>query len=183
MLKKKFILVLIIIIFSIYVVGAIVDYFEFKSVRTSYSKKVIFEFDFSASFDAATIGPGESVYINPYITNNSTELMYVFIRVDMPFIEGDPLYTINVNDDWSLIEQKEGVLVYAYASPNMYVLSPGENTSILANKMTMKNISVVDYSSIEDINVTFTAYAMACNNVGDDPNEAWNIMKELCNID
>ena len=49
--------------------------------------------------------------------------------------------------------------------------------------MTMKNISVVDYSSIEDINVTFTAYAMACNNVGDDPNEAWNIMKELCNID
>ena len=80
MLKKKFILVLIIIIFSIYVVGAIVDYFGFKSVRTSYSKKVIFEFDFSASFDAATIGPGESVYINPYITNNSTELMYVFIR-------------------------------------------------------------------------------------------------------
>ena len=46
-----------------------------------------------------------------------------------------------------------------------------------------KNISVVDYSNIEDINVTFTAYAMACNNVGDDPNEAWNIMKALCNID
>ena len=109
--------------------------------------------------------------------------MYVFIRVDMPFIEGDPLYTLNVNNDWRLIEQKEGALVYAYASPNMYVLSPGENTSILANKMTMKKISVVDYSSIEDINVTFTAYAMACNNVGDDPNEAWNIMKALCNID
>lgn len=104
--------------------------------------------------------------------------MYVFIRVDMPFIEGDPLYTLNVNNDWRLIEQKEGVLVYA-----LYVLSPGENTSILATKMTMKNILVVDYSSIEDINVTFTAYVMACNNVGDDPNEAWNIMKELCNID
>ena len=57
------------------------------------------------------------------------------------------------------------------------------NTSILTTKMTMKNISVVDYSSIEDINVTFTAYTMAYNNVGDDPNEAWNIIKELCNID
>ena len=107
--------------------------------------------------------------------------MYVFIRVDMPFIEDDPLYTLNVNNDWRLIEQKEGVLVYAYANPNMNVLSPGENTSVLANKMTMKNISVVDYSSIEDINVTFTAYVMACNNVGDDPNEAWNIMKALYN--
>lgn len=69
----------------------------------------------------------------------------------MPFIEGDPLYTLNVNNDWRLIEQKEGVLVYAYASPNMYVLTPGGNTSILATKMTMKNISVVDYSSIEGV--------------------------------
>ena len=117
MLKKKFILVLIIIIFSIYVVGAIVDYFGFKSVRTSYSKKVIFEFDFSASFDATIIGLGESVYINPYITNNSTELMYVFIKVDMPFIEGDPLYTINVNDDWILIEQKRRCIGLCICKP------------------------------------------------------------------
>lgn len=183
MINKKVVTSFIVLLVSITVLGAIVDYFGFKSERTSFSKKVIFEFDFSASFNSATIGPGESVYISPYVTSYATEPMYVFIRVEMPFISGSPLYSLNIDGDWSLIEQNEGIFVYAYANPNMIIVSPGDSTTFLANKMTMEPISVVDYAGIDDINVTFTAYTIACNNIGDNPNEAWEIMKSLCNID
>ena len=50
----------------------------------------------------------------PVIYNDATEDMFVFIRVDMPFVDGSPLYTFEVDRDWTQVESDEGVVVYAY---------------------------------------------------------------------
>lgn len=59
------------------------------------------------------VGPGDSFSVNPVIYNDATEDMFVFIRVDMPFVDGSPLYTFEVDRDWTQVESDGGVVVYA----------------------------------------------------------------------
>lgn len=182
--KKKVIALLIILILSITFIGAFTNYFKFKSERTNFTKKVIFEFDFSTSIGDVEIGPGESVNINPYVKSNASLPMYVFIRVQMPVVSLGPLYSITPNAEWVLVEEEGSYLTYAYAIDDaMIILGPEESTNALANKMTMKRISLSEFAGLDDINVSFIAYTIAVgDHVPTAPNEAWTYLKELCNL-
>ena len=147
-----------------------------------FSKKVIFLFDLGIGMSAGEVGPGDSVSVNPVVTNSATEDMYVFVKIQMPEWDGPPLYTFHAGDAWVLVESGEGVVVYAYANPELTVLSPGDSTFALTNQMNMRSISNAEYAAIDDINVTGTGYAVGIEDVSTNPEEAWNECKEIGNL-
>lgn len=160
-------------------INAVTRYYAFRSESSDFAKKHIFAFELITGLGFSELGPGDSVSVRPMIRSNSTEEMYVFIDVRMPFHGGLPLYDFAVDEDWTLVESTEGSLVYAYANSGMETLFPGDETSILTNRLTMKSIPVYEYAYIEDVNVTFYAYGIGVEDVPANPESAWEIAKEL----
>ena len=158
---------------------AIMNLFVSKSVTTSFTKKQIFRVDFNTGLNGGEVGPGDSFSVNPVIYNDATEDMFVFIRVDMPFVDGSPLYTFEVDRDWTQVESDGGVVVYAYTagSEGMTALTPGESTTALTEQMTMRSITNAEYAGIDDINITLTGYAIGVEDVPTVPEEAWEHCK------
>ncbi|MGN0906427.1 MAG: hypothetical protein ACI4NM_04705 [Bullifex sp.] len=155
--------------------------YGFRSEKTGYTKKVIYSFDFSTSFISTELGPGDTVTIRPYVKSESSVPICVFIKVEMPYIAGAPLYTMNVSSEWMEVENSSGTIVYAYGNSEMTPLEPGDSTTYLANAMRMRSISIADYAGLNDINATFTAYTMEFvqETTPTDPSEAWTMMKEV----
>ena len=132
------------------------------------------------------IGPGDSFSASPVIYNNSTEEMYVFIEMKMPYSFNELeefFYDFDFCEDWILVESKEGAIIYAYANSEMFVLQPGESTTPLTTEMSMKQISYEEYAFIDDINFTITDYAIGIDEVSTNPIEAWNICKLIGNME
>ena len=160
---------------------AITNLFSMKSYTTSFTPKQIFQFDFNTGLNGDVVGPGDFFSVNPVIYNDATEDMFVFIRVDMPFVDGSPLYTFEVDRDWTQVESDEGMVVYAYTagSEGMTALTPGESTTALSEQMTMRSITNAEYAGIDDINITLTGYAIGVENVPTVPEEAWVYCKSI----
>ena len=167
---------------TVIVAYAITNLFFTQSRTTGFSKKVIFQFDLGIGTSAEEVGPGDSISVNPVVTNSATEDMYVFVKIQMPEWDSSPLYTYLVDDAWTLVESESGAVVYAYANPEMTVLSPGDSTFALTNQMTMRSISNAEYAVIDDINITITGYAIGTEDVSTNPKDAWNECKEIGNL-
>ena len=167
---------------AVVVAYAITNLFFMKSVSTSFTKKQIFQFNLNTGLNSAEVGPGDSFPVNPVIYNDATEDMFVFIQVDMPFVDGSPLYTFEVDRDWTQVESSSGTVVYAYGSEEMSALTPGESTSALTNEMTMRSITNAEYADIDDINITIIGYAVGTDGVSATPAESWNECKLIGNI-
>ena len=164
---------------AVVVAYAITNLFFMKSYTTSFTKKQIFQFNLNTGLNSAEVGPGDSFPVNPVIYNDATEDMFVFIRVDMPFVDGSPLYTFEVDRDWTQVESDGGVVVYAYTagSEGMTALTPGESTTALTEQMTMRSITNAEYAGIDDINITLTGYAIGVEDVPTVPEEVWEHCK------
>ena len=158
---------------------AIMNLFVSKSVTTSFTKKQIFRFDFNTGLNGGEVGLGDSFSVDSFIYNDATEDMFVFIRVDMSFVDGLPLYTFEVDSGWTQVESDGGMVVYAYTdgSECMTVLTPGESTTALTEQLTMRSITIAEYAGIDDINITFTGYAIGVEDVPTVPEEAWEHCK------
>lgn len=165
------------------VVYAITSLFFTNSETSKLSKKTVFQFDLTTDMTATDVGPGDSFYVKPVVYNDATEEMYVFIQVDMPITADGALYTFDIDDEWISVDDHDGTIIYAYASPEeMAALQPGDSTSALTEQMTMSEISNADYAAIEDINITITGYAIGTEDVSANPAEAWNQCKLIGNI-
>ena len=142
-------------------------------------RKNVFEFDLNVDAALTEMGSGDSMNVLPVIENTLTEEMYVFIEVDIPDVNGEPLYTLVANEEWSLVETKADSNVYAYGNDQMTVLHPGETTSELTSMITMKNISNVDYVYVDNINISFNEYGIDINSVVSNSENVWNECKAL----
>lgn len=167
---------------TVIVAYAITNLFYSQTTTTEFSKKVIFQFDLDIGMSTGEVGPGDSILVNPIVTNSATEEMYVFLKIQMPEWDGSPLYTFQADDQWVLIESANGTAVYAYGNPEMMILNPGESTSALTNQMVMRSISNAEYAAIDDINITVTCYAIGTEGVATNPADAWNECKTIGNI-
>ncbi|MCI7181490.1 MAG: hypothetical protein MSA26_13185 [Lachnospiraceae bacterium] len=161
---------------------AIMSLFFTKSETSKLSKKTVFQFDLSTDMEATKVGPGDSFDVKPVIYNDATEEMYVFIQVDMPTTADGILYSFDVDDEWCVVSEDDGTVVYAYGSTEMTILAPGDSTSALTNQMTMKSISNAEYAAIDDINITITGYAMGTEDMSTNPVDAWNECKTIGDI-
>ena len=180
--KKKLAVTIFIVLFlSVFVVGAITEFFASKSVTVTVTKKKYFRFDFELALDNAELGPGDSVAVNPIVKSDSTEEMYVFMKVTNPSVNNVPLYTYDVDDSWIVVDDSmTNAIVYAYASSDsMAPLSPGEETNCLTNKMTMRDISIPEYASIDNIDFTFEVFAVGTEGIDMNPTDAWAEAKQL----
>lgn len=129
------------------------------------------------------VGPGDSFSVRPVIFNDATEEMYAFVEIKMPTIDDRFLYTFDTDNEWTIVENRFGTVVYAYgSSTDMTVLSPGESTVALTNQMTMQSISNAEYAAVDDINFTITGYAIGIKDVSTNPTDAWNECKTIGNI-
>lgn len=184
-MRKKIITVGVwtgILMAMVIVVYAVTNLFYTQSSITEYSKKVIFQADLDIGMSTGEVGPGDSILVNPIVTNSATEEMYVFVKIQMPEWDGSPLYTFQADDQWGLVESANGTVVYAYGNPELTTLSPGESTSALTNQMVMQSISNAEYAAIDDINITVTCYAIGTKDVATNPVDAWNECKTIGNI-
>lgn len=172
----------VILVTTVVAAYAISNLFYTKTSRTEYTKKVIFQFDLDIGMSTGEVGPGDSILINPIVTNSATEEMYLFMMIQMPEWDGAPLYTFDADEQWTLIESAGGTAVYAYGNPEMIILNPGESTSALTNQMVMRAISNAEYATIDDLNITFKGYAIGIEGVSSDPANAWNECKAIGEI-
>ena len=158
---------------------AMTQLFATRSVTSNLSKKTIFEIVLNEDLQSAQIAPGESFTVSPSVTNDATEDMYVFIKVEAPEYNTDSLYTYIVDGSWTLVDDNAGIKVYAYANGTMLTLSPGDTTTTLTDQMTMRSITNAEYAAYTDINVTITGYAIGTDGVSTDPVTAWSECKEI----
>ena len=73
---------------------------------------------------ATKVGPGDSLDVKPVIYNDATEEMYVFIQVDMPTTADGTLYSFDVDDEWCVVSEDDGTVVYTYGGTEMTILAP-----------------------------------------------------------
>ena len=156
---------------------ALVTYITTMTQTSSFTKKEYFEMSGSEIFAASSeVGPGETVSINPMITSESSVDMYVFIKVEMPRYSSGGLYDLTVNDGWSMAESgvvdNKWIEVYRYDTE----LKPDQSTTVLANKMTMKNMTLAEFAENEEIDVSMTGYACRTTDVAG-IDEAWDYIK------
>jgi len=179
-MKKRFSIILITLAFlmtTTVVAYALVTYITTMTQTSSFTKKEYFEMSGSEIFSASSeVGPGEMVSINPTITSMSSVDMYVFIKVEMPCYSSGGLYDLIVNDGWSLVESGESngtwVEVYRYDSE----LKPDQSTTVLANKLTMVNMTLAEFVEVEEIDVSMTGFACRVSDVAG-IDEAWDYIK------
>lgn len=156
---------------------ALVTYITTKTQTSVFTKKEYFEMSGSEIFsESSAVGPGEKVSINPMITSMSSVDMYMFIKVEMPVFNDAGLYELNVDASWSMVESGESnntwVEVYQYDSE----LKPDQSTTVLANKLTMVNMTLAEFAEIEEIDVSMTGYACRVADVAG-IDEAWDYIK------
>ena len=156
---------------------ALVTYITTKTQTSSFTKKEYFEMSGSEIFsESSEVGSRDTVTINPIITSESSVDMYVFIRVEMPVFNDTGLYELNVDTGWSMVESGESngtwVEVYRYDSE----LKPDQSTTVLANKLTMKNMTLAEFAEVSDVNVSMTGFACRVADVAG-IDEAWDYIK------
>ena len=167
---------------TVIVAYAITTLFLAKSQTTVLSKKKIFQFNLNTNLVSGDVGPGDSFSVIPVIYNDATEDMYVFIQIDMPTVADSSLYSFEVDDEWCVVNEENGKVVYAYGNSDMTVLNPGDSTTALTQHMIMKKISNAEYADIDDINITITGYAIGIEDVSTVPIDAWNQCKAIGNL-
>ena len=156
---------------------AISNWFSSIGSQTSdFDRKTYFEFTTNSFFtESGEIGPGESKSINPVVTSNSSVDAYVMMRVEMPEVSGSGLYEINTGDAWSLAESGtvdgQWVEVYLYGE----ALGPEASTSPLGSTVTMKEIGMGEYGSLEDLNISMAAHAVGTDD--EEMENAWTDIK------
>ena len=64
------------------------------------------------------------------------------------------------------------VEVYQYDSE----LKPDQSTTVLANKLTMVNMTLAEFAEVSEIDVSMTGYACRVSDVAD-IDEAWDYIK------
>lgn len=166
---------------------ALTGLYRTTSQSLGLQKKTIFEFNLETSVtsDQLEIGPGESISVSPAVYNDATEDMYVFVEIQMPYIDEGPLYDFVVDEQWQLIESKSVSSIYmktyAYISDadNMCPLNPGDTTPSLTDSMQMKSITNAEYAIIDSIDVVITGYVIGTEDVSTNPREAWEICKYM----
>ena len=92
-----------------------------KCETSKLSKKTVFQFDLSTDMAATKVGPGDTFDGKPVIYNDAAEEMYVFIQLDMPTTADGTLYSFDVDDEWCVVSEDDGTVVYAYGSTEMTI--------------------------------------------------------------
>ena len=164
------------------IVYAITSLFFTNSETSKLNKKTVFQFNLTTDMSATEVGPGDSFDVKPVVYSDATEEMYVFIQVDMPTTVDGALFLFDTDNDWCVVCEDSGKVVYAYGDTEMAVLSPGESTSALTKQMTMRSISNAEYAAVDDIDITITGYAIGIKDVATNPTDTWNECKSIGNI-
>ena len=177
--KKIAVFVVLVALSCVVFVGAFTRWFATRSETLTISRKEAFLMDFSSTFSGSEAGPGDEVAVEPKILSDATLPMYVFMKVTMPFIEEEPLYDYDVNSEWIEVEIDGNSIIYAYGSHDqLTVLAPGDETTPLTEKVVMKSVTNAQYAYIEDLDISFVAYAIGTDDVPTVPSDAWTQLKE-----
>ncbi|MBR1848953.1 MAG: hypothetical protein IJ791_06900 [Lachnospiraceae bacterium] len=157
-------------------------YLFYKSQRqeSDYLSKEIFEFNVNEFFEEkGEIGPGDSKTINPIVTSDSTVESFVVIVVKMLKFGDGGLYVIEKNDDWAMVQSWSDENFWFEAYQYNYTLFPGESTTPLGDKVTMVEMTGLEYGNLGELKIWMTAYA--CGTEGEDMWSAWGSIDNYLN--
>ena len=108
---------------------AISSYITNKSYEEIVDPDRRFEMDLSGKKSPGAMGPGDSMSIEPTITNTGNTKMYVFMRININTVNDKPVYTFTpaAGSNWTKVDT--GVadeIVYCYGDPSTLAVGQSE---------------------------------------------------------
>ena len=99
--------------------------------------------------------PGDTFQLTQTITNESTEDVYVFVRVDT---EGNAYSISEVSDGWTVVKEADGVILLAYGSAGAMV-EIGPDVEVEFGGVLTLDVSNKEFSELNDSALDFSINA------------------------
>ena len=99
--------------------------------------------------------PGSSFTLSQTITNESTEPVYVFVRVDT---EGNAYSISELDPSWSKVKEAEDVILLAYGSAGAMV-EIGPDVEVEFSGLLTLDVSNKEFSELNDSALDFSVHA------------------------
>ena len=99
--------------------------------------------------------PGSSFTLTQTITNESTEDVYVFVRIDT---EGNAYRISEVDESWTVVKEADGVILLAYGSTSAMV-EIGPDVEIEFGGLLTLDVSNKEFSELNDSALDFSVHA------------------------
>ena len=99
--------------------------------------------------------PGSTFQLSPVITNNSTDYVYLFVRIDTE----ENVYKISdLDSSWSVIKEDDGMILLAYGSESAMVqLEPGVEVYV-SGTLTL-DVSDSRFADLDNSALDFSVHA------------------------
>ena len=99
--------------------------------------------------------PGSTFTLNQTITNESTEDVFLFVRIDT---EGNAYKISEVDESWTVVKESDGVILLAYGSTSAMV-EVGPDVEIVFEGVLTLDVSNKEFSELEDEALDFSIHA------------------------
>ena len=105
--------------------------------------------------EGTAVLPGDTFQLTQTITNESTEPVYVFVRVDT---EGNAYSISELDPSWSKVKAEDGVILLAYGSTSAMV-EVGPDVEVDFGGILTLDVSNKEFSELNDSALDFSVHA------------------------
>lgn len=158
--KKQQVSPLTLIILIIAAVGivayAAVNYFFHLNFNVNNTRGISVAGSWTGdNIEGKEVVPGSTFQLNQQIKNNSTESVYVFVRIDTE----ENVYKIsNLDPSWVVVKEDSGMILLAYGTSTTMVQLPPDQVVDVSGTLTL-NVSNATFAGLEDSALDFSIHA------------------------
>lgn len=116
---------------------------------------VVISGSWTGEVEGKEVVPGSTFSLNQTISNNSTEPVYIFVRVDT---ESNAYKISNLSDGWTAVKDADDEILIAYGSgSSMNAVAP--DVSVRFSGTLTLDVSNSEFAELEDSALDFTIHA------------------------
>lgn len=108
-----------------------------------------------AEIEERAVLPGDTFTLNQTITSDSTEPVYVFVRIDT---EGNAYSISGLSDEWAVVKAEDDEILIAYGSTSR-MMEVGPDVKIDFEGLLTLDVSNKEFADLEDSALSFTINA------------------------
>ena len=150
-------LIALLIILAVSVVAyAAINYFFHLSQTVDNTRGVKIAGSWTGDeIEGTEVLPGDTFTLSQTITNNSTEDVYVFVRIDT---EGNAYSISELDPSWTVAKAEGGVILLAYGSTSAMV-EVGPDVEVDFEGLLTLDVSNKEFSELNDSALDFSVHA------------------------
>lgn len=156
--KLSTLLIALLLIAAVGIVAyAAANYFFHLHYEVDNSRGVKIEGSWTGEVSGKEVVPGSTFSLNQTITNNSTDYIYLFVRVDT---EGNVYKISNLDSSWSVVKEADDEVLLAYgAASSMEEIAPDASVGI-SGTLTL-DVTNAEFVDLDDSALDFSVHACA----------------------